>query len=137
MGNIKWGRIVLWSIVGLIILVAVPILYVVVRMVILGFQMGGNPGAEAQKAFSSGPGIIVAIFLAGALSGFLGGRGAARKAEGSYLLNGVLAGVGITILFVVYSLVTGGGFSLLTLGIAALTIAAGVLGGWVGGLLCV
>ena len=133
MGNVKWGRVVLWSILGLVIIVVVPILYVTVRMFILGFQMGGNPGLEAQKALSSGTPIMVVQFLGVALAGFLGGRGTARKAEDSYVLNGLLAGVGIAILFMVYGLVTGGGFSLLLLALAALAIAAGALGGWVGG----
>ena len=68
MENVKWGRIVLWGIIGLVIVIAAPILYVVVRMVILGFQMGGNPPAEAQREFASGPGIMVVLFLTSAYS---------------------------------------------------------------------
>ena len=132
MANIKWGRIVLWGIIGVIIMIAAPILYVTVRMVALGFQMGGNPGPEAQKAFSSGPAIMTVIFVAGALAGFLGGRGAARKAEGSYLLNGVFAGVLIAVLYLVWSLI-GSSFGFVLLAVMAVVIALAALGGWVGG----
>jgi len=132
MGNIKWGRVVVWAIIGALIMIVVPILYVTVRMVALGFQMGGNPGPEAQKAFSSGPVMLAVVFLGGAVGGFLGGRGPARKAEGSYLLNGILAGVLIAILYLIWSLI-GSGFGLLLLALAAVVIAFSALGGWVGG----
>jgi hypothetical protein len=132
MENVKWGRIVMWGIVGILILVVAPILYVTIRMVILGFQMGGNPPQEAQREFASGIQILVVLLVAGGLAGFLGGRGPARKAEGSYLLNGILAGVLVSVLFIVYSLI-GGGFDLMLLVVIAVIIALAALGGWAGG----
>ena len=102
-------------------------------MVILGFQLGGNPPQEAIMEFSSGPLYLAILFLAMALAGFLGGRASARKAEGSYLLNGLLAGLGLTIVFNVYVLVTGGSLDLMTLLYAALAIGGGALGSWIGG----
>ena len=93
--DVKWGRVVLWSILGVIIFVATMYLYVTVRMVILGFQLGGNPPQEAIAEFSSGPVYLGILCLAMALAGFLGGRASARKAEGSYLLNGLLSGIGL------------------------------------------
>ena len=72
MENIKWGRIVVWSIIGIVILVAAPILYVVARMVVLGFQMGGNPPPEMQREFASGTPIMVVLFVAAALVGAQG-----------------------------------------------------------------
>ena len=131
--DVKWGRVVLWSILGLIIFLATSYLYVTVRMVILGFQLGGTPPQEAIMEFSSGPLYMVILCLAMALGGFLGGRASARKAEGSYLLNGLLAGIGVAIVFVVYIIVTGSSFSLMVLLWAVLAIAGGALGGWVGG----
>jgi uncharacterized membrane protein len=131
--EVKWGRVVLWSILGLIVFLASAYLYVTVRMFILGFQLGGNPPQEAIAEFSSGTLYKVVLFLAMALGGFLGGRAAARKAEGSYLLNGLLAGIGLTIVFTVYVAVTGGSLNLAMLLFAALAIAGGALGSWVGG----
>jgi len=131
--EVKWVRVVVWSILGLVIFLASAYLYVTVRMVILGFQLGGNPPQEAIKEFSSGALYMAVLFLAMALGGFLGGRASARKAEGSYLLNGLLAGIGLTIVFNVYVIVTGGSLDLMMLLYAALAIAGGALGGWIGG----
>ena len=131
--EVKWGRVVLWSILGFIIFLATSYLYVTVRMVILGFQLGGNPPQEAIIEFSSGALYTVILSVAIALGGFLGGRASARKAEGSYLLNGLLTGIGLVIVFAVFFVVTGSSFSLVVLLWAVLAIAAAVLGGWVGG----
>jgi hypothetical protein len=131
--KVKWGRVVLWSVLGLIIAIAIPLLYVTVRMFIIGFQIGGNPGVEVQRELSSGPLYMVIWCLAMALGGFLGGRAPARKAEGSYLLNGLLGGLGVAILFAVFLIVTGSSFSLIVLLWVVLAIAASALGGWIGG----
>ena len=88
---------------------------------------------EAAQEFASGTAIRVVALLAVVLGGFLGGLLPARKAEGSYLLNGLLTGLGVAILFVVYIIVTGSSFSPIVLLWAVLAITAGVLGGWVGG----
>jgi putative membrane protein (TIGR04086 family) len=81
----------------------------------------------------SGPGVLVLLCLAALVAGFFGGRSPARKAESSYLLNGLLAGVGITILYLVYTLVTSGRLQPWVIAVAALAIGGGALGGWVGG----
>jgi hypothetical protein len=133
LSNVKWGRVVLWSILGFIIAIAIPILYVVVRMFILGFQLGGAPPPEAQKEFVISPAYAVVALLSTALGGFLGGRAPARKAEGSYVLNGLLVGLGIAILLVAFTIFQTSSVSVGTLLQAVLAIALGALGGWVGG----
>ena len=131
--KVKWGRVILWSVLGFIIAIAIPLLYVTVRMFIIGFQIGANPGPEVQRELSSGLLYLVIWCLAMALGGFLAGRAPARKAEGSYLLNGLLAGLGMAILFAVFLIVTGSSFSLIVLLWVVLAIAASALGGWLGG----
>jgi putative membrane protein (TIGR04086 family) len=133
LSDVKWGRVVLWSILGFIIAVAIPILYVVVRMFILGFQLGGAPPPEAQVEFVTSTAYAVVALLSTALGGFLGGRAAARKAEGSYVLNGLLVGLGMAILLVVFTIFQTSSVSVGTLLQAVLAIAPGALGGWVGG----
>jgi putative membrane protein (TIGR04086 family) len=133
MSNIKWGRVVLWIVLGLILFIAVPILSVVVRMVILGFQLGGNPPAEESIRFSTDTVYRVISLLSVVLAGFLGGRAPARKAEGSYVLNGLVVGIGLAIVILAFALFQSGSFSFWMPVYAVLAIAAGALGGWLGG----
>jgi len=133
MSNIKWGRVVLGIVLAFIIAVVIPILYVTVRMFILGFQLGGAPPREAQIKFATDTVYSVVALLSTVLGGFLGGRMPARKAEGSYVLNGLLVGVGLAIIIAVFSVFQSSSFSIWVLLHAALAIAAGALGGWLGG----
>ena len=132
MKDIKWGRVVVWIIVGTVIMVGSLFLYVTIRMVARGFQ-GMSTDAEAQKAVMSGIVPVVVMFLAALVAGFFGGRGPARHAEGSYLLNGVLSGVGMAILNQIYSFVSSGTFSPWALAAGGVAIGGSLLGGWVGG----
>ena len=131
--DVKWGRVIVGIVLTAIIAIAVPVLYVVVRMVILGFQLGGNPPQEAQVEFVLSPVYAVVALLATALGGFLGGRLPARRAEGSYLLNGLLAGLGAAILLAAFAIFQYGSVSWGTLLQAVVAIGGGALGGWVGG----
>jgi putative membrane protein (TIGR04086 family) len=133
MSNIKWGRVVLWIVLGFIIFIAVPMLSVVVRMVILGFQLGGNPPPEESIRFSTDTVYRVISLLSVVLAGFLGGRAPARKAEGSYVLNGLVVGIGLAIVIVVFAIFQSSSFSFWMPVYAVLAIAAGALGGWLGG----
>ena len=81
----------------------------------------------------SGVLIVVVMFVGALVAGFLGGRGTARRAAGSYLLNGVLAGVGMAILNQIYSFISSGTFSPWALAAGGVAIGGSVLGGWVGG----
>jgi putative membrane protein (TIGR04086 family) len=132
MSNIKWGRVVLGIVLAIIVALVVPILYVTVRMVIIGFQ-GGSPDAEAQKEVVLSTSYAVVALVAAVLGGFLGGRLPARKAEGSYLLNGLLVGLGTAILLAVWTFVQSSSFSLGTLLHVAMAIGGSLLGGWLGG----
>jgi hypothetical protein len=113
-------------------MIVVQILYMTIRMVFLGFQMGGNPSSEAQRVASSGSAILILLFVAVVLVGLLGGRRPARKAQGSHLLNGVLDGMLLTLFRIVWSAI-GGGFSVWALVVAAVIVGLAALGGWVGG----
>jgi putative membrane protein (TIGR04086 family) len=131
--EVKWGRVIAGIVLGAIIAIAIPILYVVVRMVMLGFQLGGNPPPEAQVEFLLSAAYAVVAFLATALGGFLGGRLPARRAEGSYLLNGLVVGVGLAIVRAGFSVFQFGSMTVRTPLHAILAIAASALGGWIGG----
>jgi hypothetical protein len=57
----------------------------------------------------------------------------ARRAAGSYLLNGVLVGVGTVILLIAFGFFQSGTVGWGTLIQGVLAIAGSALGGWVGG----
>jgi len=132
MKEIKWARVVLGIVVGFVVGVGVPFLYVFVRMFMRGAQ-GLDTGAEAQKVILVTAAYTVVALLGTVLGGFLGGRMPARRAAGSYLLNGVLVGVGMVILLVAFSFFQSGTVGWGTLIQAVLAIGGGALGGWVGG----
>ena len=133
MSNVKWGRAVLWIVLGVVIAFAISNLFIVLAMVVRGFQLRGAPPREEQVAFIVGvPNNIVAV-LATALGGLLGGRATARKAEGGYSTNGLVVGVGVGILMAAYSVFQRGQFSAWTPIHAVLGIVGGYLGGLLGG----
>jgi hypothetical protein len=130
MSDIKWGRVVLWIVLGALIALLISNLFVVVAMVVRGFQLRGAPPQEEQIAFILGlPNNIVGL-LTTILGGFLGGRAVARKAEGSYTLNGLFVGIGVGILVAVFYVTQRGGFSFWV----PLHVVLGIAGGWLGGL---
>jgi hypothetical protein len=133
MSEVKWGRVVGGIVVGVVIGILVPILYVFVRMFILGFQLGGAPPPEAQKEFVISPVYAVIALVATLVGGFVGGRMPARRAEGGYLLNGLLVGVGLAIVVAAFTFFQTSSLNWGTLLQAALAIAGSALGGWVGG----
>jgi hypothetical protein len=133
MSDIKWGRVLAGIVVGVVIGILVPILYVFVRMFILGFQLGGAPPPEAQKEFVTSTIYAVVALVATLVGGFLGGRMPARRAEGSYLLNGLLVGAGMAIVIAAFTFFQTSSLNWGTLLQAALAVAGSVLGGWVGG----
>ena len=133
LSDVKWGRVIVGIVLAFVIAIGISFLYVVVRMFILGFQLGGAPPPEAQKEFVLSPVYAVVALSATVLGGFLGGRLPARRAEGSYLLNGLLVGLGVAILLAVFTIFQTGSVSSGTLLQAALAIGGSALGGWVGG----
>ena len=132
MSNIKWGRVVVGIVLAFVVSVGIAFLYVFVRMFMRGAQ-GLDTGPEAQKVVVMSSVYAVVALVATALGGFLGGRLPARRAAGSYLLNGLLVGVGTVILLIVSALLQSGTVGLGMLLQAVLAIGGSALGGWVGG----
>jgi hypothetical protein len=133
MSNVKWGRAVLWIVLGTIIAFVIANLFVLVPMVVRGIQLRGAPPREEQIALIISPAYNIAAALATALGALLGGRATARKAEGGYTVNGLVAGVGVGVLMAVYSVAQRGEFTFWTVLHAVLGIAGGYLGSILGG----
>jgi ABC-type nitrate/sulfonate/bicarbonate transport system permease component len=132
MSNVKWGRAVLWIVLGLVIAFAITNLFITLAMVVRGFQLRGAPPREEQVAFILGaPSNIVAV-LGTAFAAWLGGRATARRAEGGYTTNGLVVGVGVGVLMAAYSVFQRGLSAWMPVH-AVLGIAGGYLGGLLGG----
>jgi hypothetical protein len=131
MSNVKWGRAILWIVLGVVIAFAISNLFIVLAMVVRGFQLRGAPPREEQVAFIlSVPNNVVAVLVT-ALAAWLGGRATARGAEGDYTTNGLVVGVGVGLLMALYSILQRGQLSLWT----PIHAVLGIAGGWLGGLL--
>jgi len=133
LSDVKWGRAVLWIVLGTIIAILIPTVFMFAYMIVLGFQLRGAPPQEVQVAFLLGIPHNVVGLLATVLGGYLGGRATARRAEGSHLLNGLIVGVGTAIARAGFSVFQYGSFTVWTPLHAVLAIAGGCLGGWLGG----
>jgi hypothetical protein len=134
MKEIKWGRVVVWIVVGTVIAVAGAVVWSVVGLLPRGFQLGGTPPREEQIAFVLGPVYNTVAALIAGLGALLGGRATARRAEGGYSLNGLFVGIGVGILGGAYSLFNRGGeFTFWPVLTAILSIGGGLLGGVLGG----
>jgi hypothetical protein len=133
LSDVKWGRVALWTVLGLVIAILVPTIFMVAYMVVLGFQMRGAPPREVQVAFLLGIPHNVVGLLATALGGFLGGRATARAAEASHQLNGLVVGIGLAIVRAAFSVFQFGTFTVWLPPHAILAIAGGCLGGWLAG----
>ena len=133
MSNVKWGRAVLWIVLGALIAFVLSNAFIFGAMFIRGVQLRGAPPMEEQVAFIVGvPNNIVAL-LATAVGALLGGRATARRAEGGYTVNGLVVGVGVGLLLAIYSVAQRGAFSVWTPFHALLGIGGGYLGGLLGG----
>ena len=130
LSDIKWGWVALGVVLAVVIAFVVPILINVGYGVVLGFQLRGNPPQERIMAFARSMPVVIVGVLVMAVGALVGGRVAARRAEASQQLNGLVVGVGTAVVWLVLGLVTGGP-DLLTL----LSCAAAIVGGWLGGLL--
>ena len=131
MAKVKWGRAVLWIVLGTLIAFLIANGFMMLAMVVRGFQLRGAPPREEQIAFVVGPVYNGVAVVATALGGLLGGRATARKAEGGYALNGLLVGVGVGLLSGVYSVLQRSAFTVWS----PLHLVLGVAGGYLGGLL--
>lgn len=129
--TLKWGRIVIGVIVGFVIALAVNILLQVAYGVVLGFQMRGAPPQDMIVAAIKTPAfqILAALFVF--LGGLVGGRIAARPDETNHQLAGLITGVLLAILAVIWRAFSWGAADFWMLVQAILAVA----GGWFGGLL--
>ena len=133
MGNIKWGRAVVWMVLGAIIAIVLAMVWSVVGMLPRGFQLRGTPPREEQIAWAFGPVYNAVAAVITGLVALLSGRSTARKAEGGYTLNGLLVGIGVGILVAVYGVFSRGEFTFWPVLHAILGVAGGWLGGMLGG----
>ena len=129
--TLKWGRIVIGVIVGFVIALLVNILLQVGYGVVLGFQMRGAPPQDMIIAAIKTPTfqILAALFVF--LGGLVGGRIAARPDETNHQLAGLITGVLLAVLAVVWRAFSWGAADFWMLIQAILA----VVGGWLGGLL--
>lgn len=133
MSNIKWGRVALWIVLGVVIAFALSNLFVFAAMLVRGFQLRGTPPVEEQIAFVIGiPNNIVAVLIT-CFAAWLGGRATARKAEGGYTTNGLVVGAVVGIVMAVLSVLQRGAFTAWPVLHALLGAGGGWLGGWLGG----
>ena len=131
MSSLKWGRIVLGVIIGFVIALVVNLLLQVGYGVVLGFQARGAPPQEVMIAAVKTPAfqILAAFFVF--LGGLVGGRFAARPAETNHQLAGLITGVLLAVLAVIWRAFSWGAADFWMLIQAILA----VLGGWLGGVL--
>jgi len=129
--TLKWGRIIIGVFVGFVIALVVNILLQVAYGVVLGFQMRGAPPQEMIIAAIKTPvfQLLAALFVF--LGGLVGGRIAARPDETNRQLAGLITGVLLAILAVIWRAFSWGAADFWMLVQAVLAI----VGGWVGGLL--
>ena len=131
MSNVKWGRVVLWIVLGTAVAFLIANGFMMVAMLVRGFQLRGAPPQEEQIAFIVGPVYNTVAIVASALGGLIGGRAVARKAAGSYTLNGLPVGVLVGLLMGLYAWMQRGDFTVWS----PLHLVLGVAGGWLGGML--
>lgn len=130
LSNIRWGRVILWIILGALIAFLIPNIVATVYLVVLGFQMRGTPPQEVQIAVLTGAFYNLVAILGTALGAFIGGRQAARGVEeDGYQLNGLVTGIGVAILATVTAVLRISAFTLW----APLHLILAVAGGWFGG----
>jgi hypothetical protein len=127
--SLKWGRIVIGVIVGFVVALLVNLILQVGYGVVLGFQMRGAPPQEMMvAAVKSLPfQLLAALFVL--LGGFVGGRMAARPAETNHQLAGLVTGILLAILVVIWRALSWGAPDVWMVIQAVLA----VLGGWLGG----
>jgi putative membrane protein (TIGR04086 family) len=126
---LKWGRVVVGVIVGFLVGVVGNILLQTIYGVVLGFQARGMPPQDQMiAAIKSVPFQLLAALLV-LLGGFVGGRMAARPAETNRQLAGLITGVLLAILVVIWRALSWGAPDLWMVIQAVLAI----LGGWLGG----
>ena len=130
MSDIKWGQVVQWVVLGSLVAILISLVFMTAYMVVLGFQMRGNPPREVQGAFVVGPIYGLVSVLATALGGFIGGRKTALKAEGSYQLSGLMVGIGVGILVAAFTVFQISKFNFWV----PVRFVLGIVGGWLGGL---
>ena len=131
MANVKWGRVVLWIVLGALIAFVISNGFMLIAMFVRGFQLRGAPPQEEQVAFILGPIYNTVGIIASAVGGLLGGRAVARKSEGSYSVIGLIVGVGVGLLMGGFASFQRGSFTYWS----PLHLVLGIVGGYLGGML--
>jgi hypothetical protein len=131
MNNIKWGRVIVWIVLGTAIAFLIANGFMLVTMVIRGIQYRGAPPREEQIAFVVGPVYNGVAIVATALGALIGGRAVARKAEGGHTLSGLVIGIGVGLLSGLYAILQRGEFTFWS----PLHLVLGIAGGYLGGVL--
>ncbi len=126
--SVKWGRVVIGTLVGFLIGVVGNLILQTIYGVVLGFQARGMPPQDQMiAAIKSLPFQILAALLI-LLGGFIGGRMAARDAESDHLKAGLITGVLLAILVAAWRAFSWGP----DLGMGIHAVLA-IVGGWLGG----
>lgn len=122
LSQIKWGRVTLTALVVYIVSFLIVFLIVTVYASYLGFQARGAPDQTLIEAFANqyAPwiGLISLILLT-----FLGARHMARRVGSTKELHGIVLGVLVSLINIIFD-----GLGLVVLVTTILTIASGWLG---------
>lgn len=122
LSQLKWGRVTLTALVVYIVSFLIVFLIVTVYASYLGFQARGAPDQTLIEAFANqyAPwiGLISLILLT-----FLGARHMARRVGSTKELHGIVLGVLVSLINIIFD-----GLGLVVLVTTILTIASGWLG---------
>lgn len=126
LSNIKWGWVVLGTVIALVIAFASSICVVTVYATSLAFQARGAPDQAMINGFAAQyAGAVTSVFIG--LGTLVGGLLAGRKAKQDAFQNGLMVGLITALSYLLLDII--GGLSLWS--IVGFILAAG--GGWLGG----
>jgi hypothetical protein len=126
--SLKWGRIALGVIVGVLVAVAGVMVAQLLWGVVLGFQLRGSPPQSALIAAYTSLGFQLVGALLALLGGILGGRFAAKPDDTKRTLAGLITGFILGTLLIAWRAFSWSTVDVWVIFYAVLAIA----GGWIG-----
>lgn len=126
--SLKWGRIVLGVIVGLLVAVVGFIAAQLFWGVVLGFQLRGSPPQSALIAAYTSLGFQLVGAALAFVGGLVGGRAAARPQDTNRPVAGLITGAVLGVLLIGWRALS---WSAVDLWVIAYALVA-VAGGWLG-----
>lgn len=128
--TLNWKGILIGALLGLLIGWILNITFQFVVGFVLGFQLRGTPPQEMLvAALMSWPVVLTGMALA-FVGGLVGGRRGARDTEGGEIVAGLIVGISVAVVVMLWRYISGWGFDLWLVidGVAA--VVGGAVGGW-------